>query len=252
MQVEVLLDHATLLTMGVGPGPARGADQAVLGLVPDGALAVQGGHIVRVGRREDVLAALEAELAIDLGGWVVLPGFVDAHTHPVWAGSRAAELEMRVQGATYLDIMAAGGGIASTVRATRAAADEDLVAATLGRLDQLAGPWRHHRRGQVRLRPERGRGAAAAGGAGRGGSAAPDPGRADVPGCPRPARGVSRPAGRVRRAGGGRNAARRWPRDWPGVFCDVFCDEGAFTLAQTRHILRAGPGAGLGAQGAQR
>ena len=66
---------------------------------------------------------------VDAGGRIVLPGFVDAHTHPVFAGNRAGEFERRVEGATYAEIAASGGGIRSTVRQTREASDDDLLAA---------------------------------------------------------------------------------------------------------------------------
>src|SRR5262245_60404827 len=125
MHADLVLDRATLLTIDDGrPGPLAGAGQAELGLVEDAALAIAGGRILALGPRERVLPGLAAHEVLDLAGAAVLPGFVDAHTHPVWAGSRAPELELRSRGATYLEIMAAGGGIQSTVEATRAAPDD--------------------------------------------------------------------------------------------------------------------------------
>jgi len=107
-------------------------------LVEHGAVAVQGDRIVLVGPTPEVLAhAGEDTTLIDASGKVVMPGFVDPHTHLVFAGDRAGEFEMRLQGATYLEIMAAGGGIMNTVRATRAASLENLIIQSRQRLDRM-------------------------------------------------------------------------------------------------------------------
>ncbi|MBZ5582277.1 MAG: imidazolonepropionase [Acidobacteriia bacterium] len=101
-----------------------------LGVIPDGALLVRNGRIQAVGPRAEIEPQISADTEmVDAGGRVVLPGFVDAHTHAVFAGTRAGEFEMRAEGATYGQIAAAGGGIRSTVRATRAATEEELLAA---------------------------------------------------------------------------------------------------------------------------
>jgi len=89
-------------------------------------MLIRGGRIVEVGERVDIAPDTEV---IDAGGRLVMPGFVDAHTHPVFAGNRADEFEKRAEGATYQEIAAAGGGIRSTVRKTRAASEDDLLAA---------------------------------------------------------------------------------------------------------------------------
>jgi imidazolonepropionase len=101
-----------------------------LGIVPDGAMLVRGGRIHAAAPRRAIepLIASETEV-VDAGGRIVLPGFVDAHTHPVFAGNRADEFELRIQGETYTEIAARGGGIRSTVRRTRAASEDDLLAA---------------------------------------------------------------------------------------------------------------------------
>jgi imidazolonepropionase len=96
-----------------------------------------GATIAAIGSRESVLSQLGDVERLDLGGRTVIPGLVDPHTHPVWAGDRVAELELRAAGRSYVEIAAAGGGIASTVRATRSASDEALVGSTLHRLDEL-------------------------------------------------------------------------------------------------------------------
>jgi len=101
-----------------------------LGVIPDGAMLVEDGRIVQVGVRRDIQRLVQAtDAVVDAGQRVVMPGFVDAHTHPVFAGNRAAEFERRSEGATYAEIAASGGGIRSTVRETRAAGEDQLLAA---------------------------------------------------------------------------------------------------------------------------
>ena len=108
-----------------------------LGLIENGAVAASRGLITLVGTTEEVLAQTEAEEMIDASNGVVMPGFVDPHTHLVFAGSREDEFESRLKGATYMEIMAAGGGIMSTVRATRAATLPQLIAQSRERLDRM-------------------------------------------------------------------------------------------------------------------
>lgn len=107
-------------------GVQRGSRLGELGLIVDGAVAIADGQIVAVDRTAPVLARYRSEVIIDADGMVVLPGFVDPHTHLVWAGDRSAEFEQRVGGASYMEIMRAGGGIVSTVRSTRQAGLEEL------------------------------------------------------------------------------------------------------------------------------
>ncbi|MFC4165912.1 imidazolonepropionase [Pseudoroseomonas aestuarii] len=120
--------NAHLATMD---GPA----EAPLGIVEDGAIATQGGRIAWVGKRAD-LPAHEAPVTDCAGAWV-LPGLVDCHTHLVFGGNRAGEFEQRLEGATYEEIARAGGGIFSSVRATRAASEGALLEAALPRLQGL-------------------------------------------------------------------------------------------------------------------
>jgi imidazolonepropionase len=94
--------------------------------IPDGAMLVRGGRIAAVGARAEIEPLITHEEVVDAGRCIVMPGFVDAHTHPVFAGNRADEFELRVQGVSYAEIAAKGGGIRSTVRRTRAATEEDL------------------------------------------------------------------------------------------------------------------------------
>jgi imidazolonepropionase len=100
-----------------------------IGAIADGAMLVRGRSIRAVGTRAEIerMVSQDAEI-VDAGGRIVLPGFVDAHTHPVFAGTRADEFEERIEGATYAEIAARGGGIRSTVRHTRAASEAELLA----------------------------------------------------------------------------------------------------------------------------
>ncbi|HST04646.1 MAG TPA: imidazolonepropionase [Chloroflexia bacterium] len=108
--------------------PRRGAGQGDAGIVPNGAIAIKGERIVGVGTTDDILPAFRGEetTLLDASGKTVTPGLVDAHTHLAWAGWRDEEYELRLKGATYLDIMEAGGGIMSTVRATRLVGEDEL------------------------------------------------------------------------------------------------------------------------------
>ena len=107
------------------------------GLVEDGAVVVDGETLAWVGAAGDLPADLAIDAAHDLAGALVTPGFVDCHTHLVYGGHRAAEFEMRLEGAMYEQIAKAGGGIRSTVAATRAASDETLFAAAAARARAL-------------------------------------------------------------------------------------------------------------------
>jgi imidazolonepropionase len=120
-----------LVTLAGAQRPRTGAEMRELSIVEDGAMLVVGGRISRVGTRAEIEPLVgESCEVVDAGRRVVLPGFVDAHTHPVFAGTRADEFERRAEGATYQEIAAAGGGIRSTVRRTRAASGDELVAAS--------------------------------------------------------------------------------------------------------------------------
>jgi len=112
-------------------------DRAGLGVVERGAVAALGGKIAFAGPEADLPAGADAPVVADLGGRWVTPGLVDCHTHLVYGGDRAHEFELRLAGATYEEIARAGGGILSTVRATRAADEDALLAAALPRLDDL-------------------------------------------------------------------------------------------------------------------
>ena len=121
--VDVLYANARVATLADG-----------YGIIEDGAVAVRGGRIAWVGSRAD---APPASITHDCGGLWLTPGLVDCHTHVVYAGNRSDEWEARLNGATYEDIARAGGGIMSTVRATRAASEDDLLKASLPRIRAL-------------------------------------------------------------------------------------------------------------------
>ncbi|WP_432625615.1 imidazolonepropionase [Albidovulum sp.] len=107
------------------------------GLIEDAAIAMTPEGILWAGHRQDIPAAVAAFPHHDLGGRLVTPALIDCHTHVVHGGNRAGEFEMRLKGATYEEVARAGGGIVSTVRATRAASEEELIAAALPRVDAL-------------------------------------------------------------------------------------------------------------------
>ncbi len=132
-----LLVHSASQLLTLAGGPQRGTALGELEGIANGAVAIRGGLIVATGSTEDLRRLYVATRELSAAGRVVLPGFVDAHTHLVWAGDRAAEFEQRVQGASYLEILEAGGGILSTVRRTRFASLETLLSETRPRLRQM-------------------------------------------------------------------------------------------------------------------
>lgn len=121
--MAILLSGLTAATM-----------QGGYGLIQDAALLIEGDQIAWVGPRTN---APQASETLDFHGRLLTPGLIDAHTHIVFGGNRAAEFEQRLNGASYADIARAGGGILSTVTATRAATEDDLVAQALPRLDAM-------------------------------------------------------------------------------------------------------------------
>ena len=134
--------HGTAMAEAGAPkrasgAPKRGFGMADAAVIERGAVAVRDGRIVAVGPTTQLDEAYLAERVIDCTGRSVCPGFVDAHTHAVFGGDRAAEFEQRIKGASYLEIMAAGGGIVRTVRHTRAASVEELVCSATARLDEM-------------------------------------------------------------------------------------------------------------------
>ena len=249
--VDLLIVHARQLCV-IPPqagGPQRGHALGDLGLIVDGAVAIDGGRIVATGPTPDLAARFTPRATLDASGKLVTPGLVDPHTHLIWAGDRAAEFEQRIAGATYTEIMAAGGGIAFTTRATRAASLDELVALGRQRLDVALA----HGSTTVEIKTGYGLDTAteiklldaiarlAAEHPVRvvptflGAHALPPEYAADPDGY------VTLVVEEMLPAVAAWKAAH-WPGD---LFCDVFCEEGAFSVAQTRRILEAARAAGL-------
>ncbi len=138
MPIDLIIHSANQVLTLAGGAPKRGATQGNLAALRDSAVAISGERIAAVGDTLDLLALTHDHTRkIDARGKIVLPGFIDAHTHVVFAGDRANEFEMHLRNASYLDIQKAGGGIMNTVRATRAASLEEIVAQSRTRLDAM-------------------------------------------------------------------------------------------------------------------
>lgn len=123
-----VINCSQLVTLAGPARPRVGAEMRELSIINEGALLVRGSRIEKTGTRSEIESLVTSDCeVIDAGRRIVLPGFVDAHAHPVFAGTRADEFEERAAGMTYQEIAARGGGIKSTVRATRAATADDLL-----------------------------------------------------------------------------------------------------------------------------
>ena len=248
-----MLIHSASQVLTLRGGPQRGAELGQLEIITGGAVLVRDGLIAMVGQSEDLLSAYPSEPRLDAAGRTVLPGFVDPHTHLVFAGDRAAEFEMRLEGKTYLEILAAGGGILSTVTATRAASAEQLLAETRARarrmlangtttaeaktgygldldceLKQMQVLLNLDAEGPLEIAPTF-----------LGAHAIPPEHRAD------PEAYVARLCGEIL------PSLRDWWKDGrrvparPLPFVDVFCETGAFDLEQTRRILQTASALGF-------
>ncbi len=266
--VDLVVHSASQLVTVSGDAPKRGANQGDLGIIQDGAVAIRGEEIVAAGLTAEILPlAAKGTRLIEARGQVLLPGFVDAHTHVVFAGDRADEFERRVQGATYLDIMKAGGGIMSTVRSTRAASLGQIVEQSGARLDRML------RHGTTTVEAKTGYGLETATEIklldaiqelqavhlvdlvptflGAHAIPAEFKGRGDE--YARLVVGEILPGVKEKFAGRGvweyGSANTHTPAPPPlhtPMFCDVFCDEGAFTLEQARRILTRARDLGFG------
>ncbi|GAB6876244.1 imidazolonepropionase [Thermaerobacter litoralis] len=138
--VDLLVGPAAQVATPVGRGrhgPPAGAGQGRLEVIPGGAVAVRDGRIVAVGPYDELARRYDPAQVLDATGCTVVPGFVDPHTHLCFAGWRAEEFERRLAGATYQEILAAGGGILDTVRRTREASEVELAAAVRRRLIEV-------------------------------------------------------------------------------------------------------------------
>jgi imidazolonepropionase len=135
MNVDILVTGISQLVTAVGPWPKRGRAMHELKIVQSAAIAISSGLIVWAGKKSEWTGA--AETTVDVGGRAVVPGLVDPHTHAVWSGDRLNDFEARTSGSTYEQILAAGGGIRSTIRATAAASQDELIALAKPRIDSL-------------------------------------------------------------------------------------------------------------------
>ena len=262
---EIIIHSANQVLTLAGNAPKRGTAQSALAILRDGAVAISGEKILAVGSTLDILGLADTRTQkIDARGKIVLPGFVDAHTHVVFAGDRANEFEMRLQGATYLEIQKAGGGIMSTVRATRAASPDELVAQSRLRLDAMLA------HGTTTAEVKTGYGldveneikmlrAIAALDAQHSLDLVPTFLGAHV--VPEEYKGredeyvellVREMLPRVKswklevESSKSKDATSNFQLFTSNSFCDVFCDEGAFTLEQTRKILTRAKELGFG------
>lgn len=129
-----MLIHSASQLLTLSGGPQRGRELGNLGIITDGAVLIEGEKISAIGKSAELLASFPDEPRIDANGKVVMPGFVDPHTHAIWAGDRSAEFEQRLEGKTYMQILAEGGGILATVRATRSSSLEKILNETRLRL----------------------------------------------------------------------------------------------------------------------
>lgn len=132
-----MLIHSATQLLTLAGGPQRGRELGELGIIKDGAVLVREEKIFDLGATAEMREKYPDEPTLDASGSVLMPGFVDPHTHLIWGGDRAKEFEMRLEGAQYLDILKAGGGIISTVRETRTASFESLLAQTRPRLMRM-------------------------------------------------------------------------------------------------------------------
>ena len=137
MQIDLLITGAGECASALGSCARGGVQLGQIEVRAGAALAIDRGEILALGPEAELLARYQARERLDARGGLVVPGFVDAHTHPVFAGTREDEFEQRTRGATYVEIAAAGGGILSSVRGVRASSKEQLLALLLMRLDRF-------------------------------------------------------------------------------------------------------------------
>ncbi len=250
---DIIIKNAReLLTMDppADGGAKRGKSMENLGIIENGALAVNGDRIVAVGTTEEISAAFTIApegKEIDASGQVVMPAFVDPHTHVLFHGTREWEFEERLRGKSYMEIAAAGGGIHSSVRLFREADDEDMLLESLNRLDLMAsyGTATVECKTGYGLSPEQ-----------------------ELRALRLIAELNDRhPIDVIPTFLGAHEVPREYkekPDDYVDLlvetmipeaselgiarFCDVFCEKGVFDIEQSRRILEAGARAGLGAK----
>ena len=246
----VLTDLSEVATLDRGPIPRTGAAMRELGIVRDAAIALDRGRVAWIGPERRLSRAVRrgrGARTVSAAGGVAVPGFVDAHSHALFAGDRAFELEMRAAGASYREIAQEGGGLYATVRATRAASRADLLRESSIRLARMAA----HGTTSIEVKT---------------GYRLSVPGeidllrlipvladRAGVTLVPTflgahgiPPEFAGRPSAYVDRLV--RDALPAIARRRLARFCDVFCEPGFFTLAQSERLLRAAIALGLSAK----
>ena len=246
IEADLLVENASQLVT-LKPSPRAGSSEEKLGLLPAGTLAAKDGRIVWVGpavQTSREVSLLPGGKELDASGRVVMPGFIDSHTHLLFAGTREKEFEMRLQGASYLEIAASGGGIKSTVEKTRRASRQELVAVGRKNLDSMLSL------GTTTVEGKSGYGLStrdeikmleALGDLGRDHAVEVVPtflGAHEIPG---------------EYAGKTEDYVRLVVEEMiPAVaekklarFCDVFCEKGVFSPEQSRRILEAGKRHGL-------
>jgi len=242
----LIVNASELVTMAGRRKPRQREEMANVRAIPEGAVVIREGRVLACGRTRDILArfAQTKGKPIDASGKTVIPGFVDPHTHLVFSGSRENELVMKLEGKSYMEILASGGGIQRTVRATRAASDRELLRSALGRLDRML------LHGTTTVEGKSGYGL-------------------DLDTEMRSLiamemAGMRQPVDVVRTFLGAHAVPPEYqgrPDDYidflirtalPEVvrlklaeFCDVFCEEGVFTVAQSRRLLSAAKKLGL-------
>ncbi len=241
---SLLITGASQILTVRGSGPRRGKALSQLGIVKDGALLIRDSEIAAVGpaaKIEKLAAARKAE-KIDVGGRVVLPGFVDSHTHLIHAGSRAEEYELKIQGASYEEIARKGGGILNSVQKLRAATSQQLKRRASAALEVFSA------HGTTTIEAKSGYGLDVA-------SELKILSLHKELGAEQPIEIVSTFLGahvvplEFRGKASGADEYVKLLTDWliPEVasnglaeYCDVFCDRGAFSRAQSKKVLAAG------------
>lgn len=245
-EVELIVAHAAeiVTTTGRSLRPASGHQQSNITVIQDGAIAVRRGRIVQVGKTREILSAYRSKHVIDASYKTVLPGLVDPHTHLIFAGFRDQEFEMKLCGKTYMEILAAGGGILSTVKETRKTGKQRLFQLCRERARSLL------LHGTTTIEAKSGYGL----------------NTAEETKCLQVARSLDRlgPFDVVPTFLG----AHAVPEEYQGRadeyvdlvveemipkiaekklarFCDVFCEKGVFTIEQSRRILEAAQRRGL-------
>lgn len=244
--VDLLIVNAEeLVTLAGGSlKPRTGKQMREIGIIQNGSLAIKDGKLVAVGKTPEITKNFKAENIINAKGKTVLPGFVDPHTHLVFAGSREGEFQMRVEGASYMEILGSGGGILKTVRETRRASFEKLVESSLKTLDVML------EHGTTTVEAKSGYGLTSKDELKilevirrvdqlhcidvvptfMGAHAVPHEFKADVQGYVSLIIEDMLPKVAEKRL---------------AEFCDVFCERGVFSMEQARHILAAGQNYGL-------